>query len=339
MNKDFENLNLAKPWYRFFARTLDLYIGIMVIGFLAELTLGKSSVCYVNLMNTPNNGYAVGIIFMPFALLLDALICNIFGTNLGKYIFGIHIVKETNEPTFKDWIRRNLGVWISGYAIGFPLVSLLTMHNQKKRVESNKQSSYDEKLGFNVYGDELSKFKKIRAFTVLILVYLVLFGLQFIDKQKESEITKSQHSASYSWQNPITNAISIINPVWKFEPTKNEDGQSVYIFNEVTDHAVVIFAMETGELKLNQYLDAFLKANSKTMSFNDGGKFTEVNGINTWTGVGTMLTAPESRLNVEVRKIGNDFWRVLSIQAKPYEYSDKTVDSLKSSLWGTVQKF
>lgn len=337
MNGQVDNFNLAGAWRRFFARNVDLYIGILVIGMLAQLTLANTSTWYVNLMNTPNNDYVVGILFIPFALLLDALICHFFGNNLGKYILGVHVRKIKGDVSLKDWIRRNLGVWVSGYALGFPLVNLWTMYNQKTRVDERKQASYDEKLGFQVFADELNTFKKVRAFVVIGLVYLVVIALQVMVKEKDSELAKVQSAPSYTWQNPVTKIDVLVSPQWKFDATKNGDGQNIYTFSEITGHAAIVFAMESGQIPMSQYVTALQKATAQNMLFTGGGKYLESNGMNTWIGTGSMANLPGSLLVVEVRQTGNQFWRVVTIQDKPYDYSENAVQGLKQILWSTIQ--
>jgi hypothetical protein len=49
-----------------------------------------------------------------------------------------------------------------------------------------------------------------------------------------------------------------------------------------------------------------------------------------------MTEFPDSRLHVEVRREGPNFWRVVTIQDKPYTYTDAEIEKLSSDLWKTT---
>ena len=338
MTDTIDSTNLASSMARFFARNVDLYIGIFICGILGELVLAKHATWYVKLMTTPNNSILIGFLFLPFALTLDAVICHFLGTNFGKYILGLHVKKiDGSKPTLAEWFRRAFGVWKSGYAFGFPLFNLWTMNKQRNLLDEKKPTSYDGNLGFQVFGDKLTTYKKVRAIVLVITVYALVMYLQMLSQQFDKKIEEVITAPPYSWQNPITRNNALIKSEWKFEDTKNDQGQNVYTFNEVTDHAVVVFAMESTTLTINNYITAYQKNTSQFMTFNDGGSFSEERGINTWVGVGTMKSVPDSMLRVEVRQNGNQFWRIVTIQTKPYDFTQKLIEALKQELWETVR--
>jgi len=336
MSTDQASLTLAKPWRRFFARNFDLYLEIMLLGIVAQFTLGKYSSWYVNLMNQPNNDYVVAIIFIPFALLLDAVICNIFGNSLGKYLLGVNVRKVKGEITLQDWISRAGGVWFNGYALGFPLFNIYTFLKQKGRLESGKQAIYDERGGFQVFAKELTRFQMVRATLSIALIYAVVFGMQIYSKEQDRLISKIDNSPSYIWQNPITKIDVSISPIWKYLPAKNEDSQPYWQFTEVTEHAAVVLAVETGDIDIGTYIELYKKSVKENMQFNGGERFLQINATQVWQGEGQMKNV-DARLKVQVRQVGNSFWRIVTIQSKPYDFSDGKVESLELMLWKSVQ--
>ncbi len=88
---------------------------------------------------------------------------------------------------------------------------------------------------------------------------------------------------------------------------------------------------------LDDYVSAFQKSTATTMHFSDGGRFFEREGRHTWQGNGSMVDSTSNRLNVQVVQIGSAFWRVVTIQTMPYDYSDALVGQLHAALWGTVK--
>jgi hypothetical protein len=49
-----------------------------------------------------------------------------------------------------------------------------------------------------------------------------------------------------------------------------------------------------------------------------------------------MLDDKNNRFRVELIHNEGRVWRIVSIQSRPYEYSDAMVDKLKSELWKTA---
>lgn len=154
--------------------------------------------------------------------------------------------------------------------------------------------------------------------------------------QRDAVLNYSQND--YSWENPATKISAEIGSNWKQSTEKNEYQQEIYIFNELADRAVVVFASETApDFTLQEYVGAFHKSTASNMRFSDGGRFFQKNGINTWSGTGSMVDSGTNRLTVEIRQHGSEFWRIVTIQVMPYTYSDDLVQKLGSSLWSTVK--
>jgi uncharacterized RDD family membrane protein YckC len=327
-------LNLAGSWRRFFARGLDFFLECFLIGLLGELTLGKSFSWYVELSSNPSNQYLYGILLTPFALALDSLIIHFFGSTPGKALLGITVRKIKGTPTLSEWLKRGLGLWVYAYALGFPLVSLWTLKTQKDRVDELKQTSYDEKLGFQVFSSEVSKLRFVAACLLLVFTYFISSYYQI---KSNDSISGQSTISSYGWQNPITKNEAVIKSIWKNNSSENSDGQKIYTFTEVNDRALVVFARESSSISLSSYRDLFMKANSNSMRFRDGGRYFEMGDMQVWESTGEMTTIKDSQLKVEVRKIGGAFWRIVIVQAKPYEYSDDKIEELKSVLWQTLR--
>ncbi|MNR46233.1 hypothetical protein D3C85_1651720 [compost metagenome] len=50
-----------------------------------------------------------------------------------------------------------------------------------------------------------------------------------------------------------------------------------------------------------------------------------------------MVSTDNNRLNVQISQVGAPFWRVVTVQSIPYDYSNAMVDKLKTALWSTLK--
>jgi len=159
-----------------------------------------------------------------------------------------------------------------------------------------------------------------------------------MDRQAERKAAVSRTAVAYGWENPVTRVNATIDPHWTNSVTKNEDGQLIYMFSERADRAIVVFAVEQfAGRSLNEYVRAFQKGTAANMKLDDGGRFFERNKRPMWQSSGRMVEDSSNRVTVQVVQNGSSFWRVVTVQAMPHDYSDKMVNELQGALWGTVQ--
>lgn len=168
-------------------------------------------------------------------------------------------------------------------------------------------------------------------------LFVVVVLLNIMDQTSQRESVLSTIKKNYSWENPPTRISANIDSVWKHSAQPNGDNQQVYTFSERSDHAAVILAKEQAPgFSLDDYVSAFQKGTIANMRFSDGGRFFSENGHQTWKGTGSLTDTADSRLSVQVVQIGPAFWRVVTIQTLPYDYSDAMVGQISDALWSTV---
>lgn len=133
---------LAGPLRRYTARTIDLIVAdIILYGVvLCLMTFGL-----INLeLSNPGESAALHMTMLPIALLVDAAIYRARGTTLGKKLLGIRVVGLNGSPlTPRDYAWRNVRIWIHGFGFGIPVVSLVTLWRQYRRVRAGGCASYD----------------------------------------------------------------------------------------------------------------------------------------------------------------------------------------------------
>jgi uncharacterized RDD family membrane protein YckC len=330
---------LATRWPRYLARIFDVWWETVLVSLLVGAVLGRYSATFVEWINGPDSGLLFTLLCLPLALTLDALVYQVAGTTPGKAFLRLKVGRLDGKPlSFSQYLGRNFSVWFSGLGLGIPFVSLFTLVNQSGRLRKGQQTSYDESTGFRVRSQVVGASRKTAfgfAFAGLLIVAMMLNALEQASRN-EAYLRSAQEN--YSWENPVTGLTATVESRWAYSAEPNEDGQQVYMFSESADYALVILAAEqVDEYTLNDYVDAFRKSTAADMQFYDGGRFLEFDGRQSWEGAGSLVGSSSNRLKVQIVQLGSAFWRVVTIQTKPYDYSDAFVDQLQKVLWGTIR--
>jgi uncharacterized RDD family membrane protein YckC len=333
-------LPAANRWARFVARCFDLWLETVLFMGLIGFILGRYSATYLEWTTWPYFSHVFGIASVPISFLLDAIVYAIFGNTPGKALLGLKVTDSIGEPlTFIQYLRRNMAVWYSGLGLGLPIVTLITMANQGGALKEGHQASYDETTGYRVRTKKWNVFRFISfgiAFCGLISLISVLSIAGNKIEKRNIEIASQKF---YIWNNPLTHLDVSVNARWRFSPQKNEDGKPVYIFTEQNGRAAVVFAVEEApRLNIGDYVPLFQASTASQMKFEDAGTYYEMHGRTAWRGKGVLPQTRGSRFHVSVIQLGDAFWRVVSIQTPPYDYSDDKIKVLEQSLWESVLK-
>lgn len=328
-------------WPRFFARHFDLWLeGLLIYGLCLVASLYSAS--FARWLDGLYAMPVCAILYLPSAMIMDAMLYAIFGNTLGKALLGLKVETEDGKRLrVSQYLRRNFSLWVEGFSIGIPLLSLYTMARQSNMLKEGWQASYDELPGFRVR--HASGWPSI--FTIL---FICLLGLMAWANGHERQggpgalrrtLTDWLVASlpDYSWENPFTRLSASIDPRWKYTVQPNTSGHLTYLFTEQTGRAVVALGMQRlpGAL-LDEYVREFQK-DVPNMRFSDGGRFFEKDGRPTWQGSGSMVDSTGVHLQVQVAQVGSAFWRVVTIQSMPYDYSDQLVSQLQIALWSTVK--
>jgi uncharacterized RDD family membrane protein YckC len=152
----------VRPWVRFWARGLDNSL-LVLAAVLVFSTLGP-----FNLMSFA--ALCIGALFAyPFQLW-------IFGTTIGKAIFGISVeTPEGMRPSYAQASARELGVYLKGLALGVPLVSLFTLIASYKRLTSDGTTSWDRAGGLVVRHQRVG----VLRWGAWLVVYVGITGWTF----------------------------------------------------------------------------------------------------------------------------------------------------------------
>ena len=326
---------LASPWRRWFARLFDLWCGIMVVGFTGGLVLGQVAPAVLGWLDTPGSGKLVGLLCLPFALLLDAGVMAAFGNTPGKALLGLRLRQTDGQPlTLRQLCWRNLGVWSAGLGLGLPLINLLTMARQHRRLKGGEQASYDEE-GFRVWARPIGWGRRLGFVAVFLLLFALMTGLEHSEREDARRLAARLAGPSFQWTNPGTGRSISVVPQWSYAQTQADDGVVLHQFTQHSDHAVVILSAEDADgMSLAEYARSWNAGVADTFKV-PAGSFGQFRGMPSWTAVGSHRK-DAMRVQVRLVLVDGQFWRIIAVQSSPVAYTDDLVDALGARLWDTV---
>ena len=163
---------LASRWPRFLARMFDCFWEAFIVSEIV-FALGSHSEEFVTwVLSRPINQYSLGAISFFLAMFIDASVYRSFGNTPGKAFIGLKVkTSHGGKLTFRDYLFRNLGVWMAGLAFGFPIFSLIAMAYQARRLGKGQQASYDESSGNRVRATSIGKLR----WMAFLLSFFTLF--------------------------------------------------------------------------------------------------------------------------------------------------------------------
>lgn len=338
----------ASPARRLFARTFDVWIISLPLVFFTSMALSLLFPAYQALIEKPGFPQLFAILCLPLTLIVDSVVFKAFRNTPGKALLGLTVVNANGTGlSFKQHILRNLDVWISGFALGIPLLSQGVFILQYSKLKKGQPTTYDETENRSVRATSCSWIKTI-FFMVLAVCLLLINGI--IESTNKMSARPSQISAQTSaqtnmarstptrWKNPITDLAITIPPDWALDTRLDDKKDILYKFDYYNQSMTAVLGMDqVKDLAFANYLRAFVQSNKNAMKFSDAGINMVINGNNYWKGVGSLDGLNGSRLTVEIIQIGPRFWRVVTAESNPTRSSWAAAKYMSRTLWESVR--
>lgn len=203
----------AGLWSRFWARNFDL----MIFGVVVRLALAP---VFPDIFWATSfwGGLIEAILWLPLALVLDALVMASFGTTPGKALWGLSVRSATGARlSLPAIVKRNFGFWLYGFGAGIPLLGIVTLALNYWQGRKGLPARWDRGAGHQVRQKPIGWLRRIAAFLALVFVLLVVW-----------QIDRSQTA---SWSNPQTGNSIRVPVSWKIaRPVP--DGLELVAFQE-----------------------------------------------------------------------------------------------------------
>ncbi len=200
------SIKLAGRWRRFFARLLDFWITFLIA--LLPVGIFFEVVSDGDWKATQGAWVLLSVITTGLAFVLDAIIYKLFGNTLGKALLRINVLHANGDKlTFKEYLSRNNLVWGKGFALGIPLLNIVTFLVQFFRIGEGNKASYDQSTDYVVAAKPINWFL-LPIFSVLFIVMLGIMSLlnqQFEKASYRATVQSSQQAETNTNQTKPSN--------------------------------------------------------------------------------------------------------------------------------------
>lgn len=162
----------ARPWRRWFARTIDYALASLAIGVIIGLVSPTSD---IHNYSDAVIGLLVVLLFIP----VEAMFISCYAATPGKAILSIAVVQaETGERLrFVQSLERAVDVWVRGVGLGLPLVTLFTALHQHKLLTRDGATSYDKASGCVSRSGPLGLGRLIVTVLVVLAIGVIMVAL------------------------------------------------------------------------------------------------------------------------------------------------------------------
>jgi hypothetical protein len=320
--------NLAGPWTRYFARSIDLtVIGSVLLTTIYWVLPSISPAAYLQVYAV--DGRAWFLIMLPFAHFINAIIITLAGNSLGKAIFGIKVepLPGRDRFTFSQNLSREFRVYTQGMAFGIPLVNLITMIPAFRAVSSTGQAPYDFRIA-TVQAYSTSKFRRTLGMLFAVSLYFVIAYANAADRISVAELERST-----TWTNPETQRTATIPPGWQYEPVTAPDGAQLHGFVNAKTGMVALLGVETSaNVDMTGYTTALSNALASTA---DLGRWSISGMPGVWR-VSGQMRAEAMPNTIYVAQSGDQFWRIVYIDQINKTLRDIVEPEMTSVLFGSA---
>jgi uncharacterized RDD family membrane protein YckC len=143
------------PWRRYFARWVDIsiYANLIFSPLLAKFTpddLDKYSE-QLSLLELIATLIIVPVIFFGFVAIVNTILIGAFGSTVGKYLLGIKVLSKDNvKLSIQDTAKREALVYIKGFALGLPVLSLIAQMYGYFDLTMDKTTLWDKEMNTTI---------------------------------------------------------------------------------------------------------------------------------------------------------------------------------------------
>ncbi|WP_372997390.1 DnaJ domain-containing protein [Lutispora sp.] len=224
IDPEFAEILKPRPWPRYFARSIDMFIGGLIVAFAWSYL----DVASYNAITEKISGYVLGAVLYCIWIFVESFITSITATTPGKWIFNLYILdKYGNKLDYKTSLKRNFLVFFRGLGLGIPLISLFTLTNAYNRVNTSVFASWDIDCGTVSVSKKGSAPKTVLS--ALMIIALVA-GIAYLEIYQDK--VEKQQQAFAQQMNEM------------YESIENEEKALTYMQSELDSEYQEIMELE-----------------------------------------------------------------------------------------------
>ncbi|MCZ8520901.1 MULTISPECIES: RDD family protein [Paenibacillus] len=156
-----------RPWIRFWARYVDIFIFMIGVTFVWALIDMES------LNRTSDTLLSVLLIFSW--IFVEGTLLSLFGTTPGKKIFRIRVLNASgNRLTPMESFKRSRFIWLRGMGVGIGVVQLIANALAYKTLVKEGYTTWDRDIGTRVHHANLGSIRAALIVILLLLIFTVL---------------------------------------------------------------------------------------------------------------------------------------------------------------------
>lgn len=137
------------PWRRLFGRLLDITLFatlafLVIYGLVSVLASPETADTLVAVLDHPLLRFVGGAVLVVLAAPLTALSIAWTGGSPGKWLMGVRVQRpDGSRLSLGEAFGREFTVAFAGMALGFPLISLLTLNRGYEALDKRGEADWD----------------------------------------------------------------------------------------------------------------------------------------------------------------------------------------------------
>lgn len=172
------------PWRRYFAKLFDIFtmgLGAFVVAVMIGSVVSPDGM--QPLLKALDNQIIAGLVIMLVWIPMEATCLSLFGTTLGRAIFGIKLrTAAGGKLGFGEAMTRSFGVAFAGMGGSIPIVTMFTHYFAYSRLTKSGTTSWDEAGKFEVSHADWGFFRALFAVTATLVILVLVAALNVANK-------------------------------------------------------------------------------------------------------------------------------------------------------------
>jgi len=160
----------VRPWVRFWARSIDFLIFIIVFVMLEDIFLTEVVFYQEFLRQIPD--FVLNILLSFLYIFMEPILLSTWGTTFGKALLKVRVRnRDGTKLSYNNAFRRTFHLWVFGQGMFIPVILLIAHYKEYRNLIEKHESSWD------IDGEHIVTHQIIGTVRVLIVLLPIAFFL------------------------------------------------------------------------------------------------------------------------------------------------------------------